>query len=128
MRCDAIRRMYRDVRPARFRAVAGLADGPYRNPNAKERGFGLIDLWIFVDGQLKMKREQLRVSGGTVKVDLELGPSDRFLTLVATDGGNGIGWDCVVVGEPVLEMTETDKNDSDLREKNAYGVTSVTKE
>ncbi len=97
---EAMRRMYPKTRPARFRATAGLADGPRKDPEA----FGMADVWVFVDGRLKLKREKLRASDGTFTVDVELGPRDRFLTLAATDGGNGISWDSVVFGDPVLEM------------------------
>ena len=65
---------------------------------------GLADLWVFVDGRLKFKRTQLRPQDGVVKIDVELGQGDRFLTLVSTDGGNGISADWVVFGDPVVQM------------------------
>ena len=60
----------------------------------------LADIWVFVDGQLKLKRLQLRPKDGVVPVDVEIGPNDRFLTLVSTDGGNGNWLDWVVFGDP----------------------------
>ena len=33
-----------------------------------------------------------------------IGPQDHFLTLVATDGGNGILWDWIMFGDPRLEL------------------------
>ncbi|MBN1395122.1 MAG: NPCBM/NEW2 domain-containing protein [Pirellulales bacterium] len=99
---QAVRGKYPNSRPTRFRAVAGLADGPRKDPEA----LGMADVWVFVDGELKLKREKLRVGDGAFQVDVELGPDDRFLTLVATDGGDGISWDSVVFGDPILEMNE----------------------
>ena len=93
------RRMWQDTWPTRFRAVAGLASA-----DGTSAGAGMADIWVFVDGRLKQKRLRLRPQDGTVDVDVELGPSDRFLTLVVTDGGNGYEWDYVVFGDPVLEM------------------------
>ena len=78
-------KMYQDVRPARFRAIGGLVRCPLPLPAGRR----LADLWVFVDGQLKFNRMHLRPQDGAVKMDVELGPSDRFLTLVSTDGGNG---------------------------------------
>ncbi|NLF08616.1 MAG: hypothetical protein GX594_11660 [Pirellulaceae bacterium] len=100
----ALRKIHSNIWPARFQAVAGLADGEHSNPE----DFGQVDLWVLVDGQLKFKREKLRVSDGVVKLDIELATSDHFLTLAVSDGGNGIGLDCVVFGDPVLEAASTE--------------------
>ena len=104
---EAMRRTYREAAPSRFRAVAGMIDNRARVPAAD----GLADVWIFVDGHLKFKREQLRPQNGAICVDIELSPADRFLTLVSTDGGNGYENDYVVFGDPVLEMTPTEENE-----------------
>ena len=92
---QAMRQMYPNVRPVRFRAVAGVASE-----------LGLADIWVFVDGQLRMKRTQIRMKDGPITVDVEIGPDERFLTLVTTDGGDGIKSDWVVFGDPMLEMCE----------------------
>ena len=59
---------------------------------------------MFVDGQLKLERIGLRPQGGLIELDVELGPSDHFLTLVSTEGRNGLAWNWVVFGDPVLIM------------------------
>jgi hypothetical protein len=97
---DAMRQTCPSVRPARFRAIAGLGDRPNFSPSATS----LVDLWVFVDGQLKLKRLGLCRRDGTVRVDVELTPTDRFLTLVATDGGDGLAGDWLVLGDPVLQL------------------------
>jgi hypothetical protein len=104
---EAMRAMYWGTRPARFRATVGMADAHRVFPDVSA---GLADVWVFVDGRLKLKRLHLRPQDGTTNVDVELGPSDRFLTLATTDGGDGINCDWVVIGDPVLEMTETSTN------------------
>ena len=53
---------------------------------------------------MKLKRTQHHPHAGTFNINVELGPDDRYLTLVSTDGGDGIDDDCVVIGDPVLEM------------------------
>ena len=83
------------------RLVQGV-DGPsMADPTA--------DVWIFVDGELKNKREKLRPRDGVFRIDVALPPDARFLTLVSTDGGVGntpypYTGDWVVVGDPVLQI------------------------
>jgi hypothetical protein len=102
----AIRKTYPSARPSRFRAVAGLADPRVMAPTAK----GLADIWVLVDGRLKLKRMHVRPQDDAITIDVELRPADRFLTLVSTDGGNGYVNDYVMFGDPVLEMTPTEEN------------------
>ena len=106
---EVMRKFYPGVRPARFRAVAGLAECWYPDP---ARPDGLVDLWVFVDGRLVLKQEKVTTKDKPLAVDVPLGPKDRFLTLVATDGGNGISWDSVVFGDPVVEMAPSAVADS----------------
>lgn len=104
---EAMRKMHPDVRPARFRATAGLVDGRFRKPSA----LGMADVWVFVDGRLKLKHMQLRPRDGTINVDVELGPHDRFLAIALTDGDANRSFDWVVIGDPVLLMTPTESEE-----------------
>ncbi len=101
---QAVRRTFADVRPARLAAIAAMADARTLDPKAD----GLADLWVFVDGRVKSKRTGIRLKDGAFHVDVEIGPDDRFLTLVSTDGGNGIDNDWLLLGDPVLEMVAVD--------------------
>jgi hypothetical protein len=112
---EAMRRECPDIRPSRFRAVAGLADARRTCAEHGEDSSLLpssvaVDLWVFVDGRLKFKQLQLRPESGTVKVDVELGPGDRFLTLAVTDGGDEITSDWFVLGDPVLDVEVASDN------------------
>jgi len=100
---QAIRQMHEGARPARFRSISGIADATL----AYDEPYGKADVWVFVDGRLKWRR---RLSHGEspVGAEVELGPSDHFLTLMSTNAGNGSTCDWVVLGEPVLVMTPTD--------------------
>jgi hypothetical protein len=104
---EAMRGKHQAVRPIRFRALAGLAAAEARWGNTD---LGPADIWVFVDGQLKLKRMQLRPQDGVLPVDVKLGAQDRFLTLVSTDGGNGRAGDWVVFGDPILDMASTNEN------------------
>ena len=96
---EAVRQAYPESRPVRFRAMAGLADAHrFLEPD------NVADLWVFVDGQLKLSRVRLCPKDGTVAVNVALRPNDRFLTLVSTDGSDSNGCAWLVFGDPVVEM------------------------
>ena len=62
------------------------------------------DLTVFVDDQIKFQRLRLRKKQ-TVALDIPIAADARTLTLVATDGGDGIGSDLLFIGDPKLEPT-----------------------
>ena len=60
------------------------------------------DFTVFVDDQIKFQRLKLRKKE-TVVLDVPVPADARTLTLVATDGGDGIGSDLLFIGDPKLE-------------------------
>jgi cytochrome c553 len=60
------------------------------------------DYFVFIDGRRVAHGRIGRDDGGT-SLDVPLPPDARHLTLVATDGGNGIGMDQVFFGDARLE-------------------------
>jgi hypothetical protein len=98
---ETIRRSQPGVVPCRFRAVAGVAESQSGNPSVH----GAADIRIFVDGRLKFQRTDLRPRDRTLALDVALKPTDRFLTIVVTEGSDQINGDWVVFGGPVLETT-----------------------
>ncbi|MFM7520289.1 MAG: DUF1553 domain-containing protein, partial [Planctomycetota bacterium] len=80
------------VKPV-FRAVVGYGG---TTPTAGAEYF------VFVDGGLRASGRIGRDDGGT-PVDVPLADGARFLTLVATDGGNGIGMDQIFFGDARIE-------------------------
>ncbi len=77
----------------RFRAVVGYGG---------RDGAGRADFHIYVDGVLRERRLGLGSRDAGVPVDVELPLTARFLTLMSTDGGNGIGHDQIFFGDPKL--------------------------
>jgi hypothetical protein len=53
----------------------------------------VADVWVFVDGELRFSRTKFRKQDGPMDINIPLGPNDRFLTLVSTDGGDGYDYD-----------------------------------
>jgi hypothetical protein len=77
----------------RFRAVVGYGG---RTATAG------ADYFVCVDGVVAAQGRIGRDDGG-VAIDVPLPPSARFLTLVATDAGNGIGMDQIFFGDARIE-------------------------
>ncbi len=73
------------------------------------------DAWVFVDGKQTAHFPELKREHGLQNIDVELPPTSRFLTLVATDGGNGFSMDQIGFGDPVVrhsvpaELTGNDR-------------------
>ena len=65
-------------------------------------GANRADVWIFVDGRQAAAFKHLQRANGLQPIDIPLPESARFLTLLATDGGNGYGHDQIGFGDPKL--------------------------
>ncbi|MEN6449241.1 MAG: NPCBM/NEW2 domain-containing protein [Thermoguttaceae bacterium] len=107
----AMRQAYRDVTPTAFRGAVGIADARPQHPEADP----MADVWIFVDGRLRVGPTRLRPAENPRRVDVPLGPHDRFLTLVATDAANGNEYDWVVFGDPVLDTAPSRSDQSNRK-------------
>jgi len=79
---EAIRKSVPDVDVSEFRSLCGISStGPQRFPYA--------DFWVLIDGKIRFSSR-----GAGAKdirsISIPIQPSDRFLTLVATDGGRDV--------------------------------------
>jgi cytochrome c553 len=82
----------------RFRGVVGYGG---TTPRAG------ADYAVFIDGEA-MARGRIGADDGGVSLDIPLTSGARFLTLVATDAGNGIGMDQVFFGDARIEGAAAD--------------------
>jgi hypothetical protein len=64
------------------------------------------DIFVYVDGALRAVRRGFGTKDGAIPIEFDIGPRERFLTLVATDGGDGIGFDQVFFGNPQLVIRD----------------------
>jgi hypothetical protein len=100
---DAIRKAHPGWLPSRLRLVAAnLENVDGIDPRDTQRVSA--DLWVIVDGEARFKRTDVNSTDGVFTVDIELTGSDRFITLAASDAGNGYNYDWLAFGDPVLEM------------------------
>lgn len=71
--------------------------------------------FVYVDGELKANQKNIGRDDGGFAVDVVLPTAARFLTLMSTDGGNGIGHDQICFADPWLaaaqppSMSDADK-------------------
>jgi len=89
---DAIRKANPGCIVKRFLAITG------------NTGQGAADLWVLIDGQERFSRRQITNNHVAMPLTIPLRRGDGFLTLAATDGGDGIGADWIVFGDPRLEL------------------------
>jgi hypothetical protein len=113
---NAIQAMCPDIKMTRFVSKFGIAD-------FKENTGCNADFWVLIDGQVRECRRNVTQKGVLSNFTVELHPSDRFLTLVTTDGGDidrmmayqrsyTCDW-CVFV-EPAL-ILETEEGAANMR-------------
>ena len=81
---------------------------------AKEAADTRADFTVFVDAELKFQKLKLR-KDETAALDVELPATAKTLTLIATDGGDGISHDLLFIGDPKLvpSVAETRLTDAD---------------
>ena len=82
------------LRAMRFTGLVGFGA-------AKEAASSKADFTIFVDAELKFQKLQLH-KDETAALDVEVPAIAKTLTLIATDGGDGIGSDLLFIGDPKL--------------------------
>jgi hypothetical protein len=100
---EAIRLANLGYRLLRLRAVAGNVE-----PASQMGEPVTADFSVLIDGRVRYKRRQFNRWNGATTVNVPIDPQDRFLTLTATDGGNDIGYDWILFGDPCLELVPTD--------------------
>jgi hypothetical protein len=81
------------VKNPRFRAVVGYGG------RTAEAG---ADYFVCVDGTV-MARGRIGFDDGGTPLDISLAPGAKFLTLIATDAGNGISHDQIFFGDARIE-------------------------
>jgi hypothetical protein len=108
---EAVRRANPRCKILRFLAVAGNA-----MPRDDAPASCLADVWVFVDGQPRVRCERIAVQQEW-KIAVQLDDQSRFLSLVATDGGDSFWGDQILFGDPRLVLAE-DVNGEDKPEGN----------
>ena len=78
--------------------------------NVGQKGsIGKADFLVFIDGKLIIHDDNLSVKTQPRTISVAITSQNRFLTLVSTDGGNGMGLDWITLGDPRLYLGEAQK-------------------
>ena len=96
---EAIRRANPEWTITSLRSV--IAHAYWDNPGAYQ-----ADFFVLVDGELRKHFHEINSLNSAIPLTVPLGPNDRFLTLVTTDGGDGIAGDFTIFGDPQLELSK----------------------
>jgi hypothetical protein len=95
----------------KLRELSGLRDirltGLVGFGASKEAAATRADFTVFVDTTLKFQKLKLR-KDETAVLDVEVPATAKTLTLIATDGGDGIGNDLLFIGDPKLASAAGD--------------------
>lgn len=62
------------------------------------------DVWVVLDGEIRWNAIGLQRKDGLQRLRIEIPASSNFLTLIATDGGNGISHDQLGFGDPRINL------------------------
>lgn len=87
------------VNVRRFSAVYGIAN----TRKEQDKRPIISDFYVFVDGQPRFVKKDVSITDGSSVISIELGPHERFLTLVCMEGSDNFG-DWTVFVNPVLEI------------------------
>ena len=106
---EAIRRYTKmDIR--RFTSICGVSesygDHDHNTVGAKNQaGEPKASFYVLVDGRKKFAQRDMTYLDKAVEISIEIGPQDRFLTLVTTEGSDKSNdGDWTLFGEPVLML------------------------
>ena len=109
---DAVRSMNPGVNIKSFTSICGLSE-----TLAKTAVWEWADavLWVLIDGKEKIRVEISSTSDESkcVNIEVPISGSDRFLTLVATDGQNGNNGDWTFFGDPALDLEPLSQSQRD---------------
>jgi hypothetical protein len=96
---NAVRRLHPGSRLARFQSVVGDTGV---GPNQVRR----TTVLILVDGKLRFANRAFWPGAGAFDVNVQLEETDRFLTLVTLEAGDGIAFNWVLFGDPIITLAK----------------------
>jgi hypothetical protein len=99
---DAVRRL-RSGTVRRLRGIVTLLERSHVSQPFKPKS--RADFRVYVDGQERYQRLEFSREDGDAQFGATIEDSDRFLTLLVTDGGDGNLFDRVILIDPVLELS-----------------------
>ena len=104
---EAMRAAY-GFQASRFRTLFG---------HGGAEGESRLDFAVYLDGRRVVHAPGFRAQQAGLEVDVEIPASARFLTLVVTEGEQGISHDQAILGNPRIVPDATEHDDESRRER-----------
>ncbi|MEM9416686.1 MAG: FecR domain-containing protein [Planctomycetota bacterium] len=105
-----MRRRNPGLTTARFRTGISNREATRREPNDVNVDlYASVDVWVFIDGELRYTRRDVTTADGLLDIDLSLDHDDQYLTVVITDGLNGTTFDWVLLCQPRIDLRPSDR-------------------
>ncbi len=108
---DEIRATISGLKLDMFTTLYGVSETAWEKSGKKSRA----DFWILVDGVVHVTKT-MASSQGSAFASVALTDQDRFLTLMTTEGDDGMGTDWTMFAEPALKLLPI-KQESKQQEK-----------
>lgn len=106
-----MRRRNPGLTTARFRTGLSNREATRREAsNPVVDTYASVDIWVFVDGDLRYTERDVTTDDGLIDIDLPLTGNDQYLTVVITDGLNDTLFDWVLLCQPRIDLTPDDLN------------------
>lgn len=106
-----VRRRHPGLTTTRFRTGFSNREATRRNSDGSDAGiYASVDLWVFVDGRLRLAERDVTTSDGMLEIDLPLNDDDQYLTVVVTDGMNQTTFDWVLLCQPRIDLRPSDRD------------------
>jgi hypothetical protein len=102
---EAIRKAHPQYNLISFSAVVQNSCPPQDNGTQFNGNF-----WVFVDGELRLKKQRITAASGSVPISVPIAPSSRYLTLATTDDNGDVWGKWLMFGDPILVVEEAAKD------------------
>jgi len=100
-----MRRRNPGLTTTRFRTGVSNREGTRRESTGNsDDTYASIDVWVFVDGNLRYSQRDITTADGLIEIDLPLEDSDQYLTIVRTDGLNSTSYYWVLLCQPRIDL------------------------
>ena len=103
---DELRGLLPDLKLTKFSSTFGLVE-KYMYLEGVTTTDMQLDIWVLVDGKVKYSDKSVNATK-LLDIDIPLDSSDKFLSLVVTQGQDGYGFDWGLFYNPVIKLEKVD--------------------
>lgn len=90
----------------------------YPDGNIPDEEKPSVDFTVLLDGKVSEILTGINLDSGVLKIDVEIRPTDQFLTLVSTDGNQSFKYDWFVLAQPELKIGVSESTSTESKSMN----------